>query len=224
LPRAGVHPIIWTMCNEASRRVSVDQIHDAFREFRIPLLFPEGLPNLAALDSIRITDPTVIVRAAATDANATELVQRRWSWPGPSGKPVYNYRGEGRSFHNSPTGGRCLIPLDGFYEFTEPGTPADDAPKPKRQKKDKWLFTLAPGGIMGSDFFCVAGVWRADAKVGEAFTMLTCEPGPDIAPYHHRQIVLMPRAHWADWLYGTVPAPELIHPTPAGTLSVAPAR
>ena len=224
MPRASVNPIIRRMCNEASRRVSVDQIHDAFREFRIPLLFPEGLPNLAALDSIRITDPTVIVRAATTDANRTELVQRRWSWPGPSGKPVYNYRGEGRSFHNSPTGGRCLIPLDGFYEFTEPGTPADAAPKPKRQKKDKWLFTLAPGGIMGSDFFCVAGVWRADAKVGEAFSMLTCEPGPDVAPYHHRQIVLMPRAHWADWLSGTVPAPELIHPTPAGTLSVAPAR
>jgi len=212
------------MCNEAARRVSVDQIHDVFREFRIPLLFPEGLPNLAALDSIRITDPTVIVRAASSGANTAELVQRRWSWPGPSGKPVYNYRGEGRSFHNSPTGGRCLIPLDGFYEFTDPGTPADDAPKTKRQKKDKWLFTLAPGGIMGDDFFCVAGVWRADAKVGEAFSMLTCEPGPDIAPYHHRQIVLMPRAHWADWLSGTVPAPELIRPTPAGTLSVAPAR
>ena len=216
------------MCNEAARRVSVDQIHDAFHEARIPLLFPEGLPNLAALDSIRITDPTVIIRTASGDApggaNAAELVQRRWSWPGPGGKPVYNYRGEGRSFHNSPTGGRCLIPLDGFYEFTDPGTPADDAPKPKRQKKDKWLFTLAPGGIMGSDFFCVAGVWRADPKVGEAFSMLTCEPGPDIAPYHHRQIILMPRAHWADWLSGTVAAPELIQPTPAGTLSVAPAR
>lgn len=224
MPRAGVHPIIRRMCNEAARRVSVDQIHDAFKELRIPLLFPDGLPNLAALDSIRITDPSVIVRAAPAGANAAELVQRRWSWPGPSGKPVYNYRGEGRSFHNSPTGGRCLIPLDGFYEFTEPGTPADDAPKPKRQKKDKWLFTLAPGSIMGSDFFCVAGVWRVDAKVGEAFSMLTCEPGPDIAPYHHRQIVLMPRAHWGDWLSGTVPAPELIRPTPAGTLSVAPAR
>ncbi|MEO9131272.1 MAG: SOS response-associated peptidase family protein [Sphingomonas sp.] len=217
------------MCNEAARRVSVDQIHDAFREVRVPLLFPEGLPNLAALDSIRITDPTVIVRAAHNASAGAELIQRRWSWPGPGGKPVYNYRGDGRSFHNSPTGGRCLIPLDGFYEFTDPGTPAEDAhaqpvPGAKRQKKDKWLFTLAPGSIMGSEFFCVAGVWRADVKVGEAFSMLTCEPGPDIAPYHHRQIVLMPRAHWAEWLSGTVAATELIHPTPAGALSVTPAR
>ena len=224
------------MCNEAARRVSVDQIHAAFREVHIPLLFPEGLSNLAALDSIRITDQSVIVRAATVgaDAGAAELVQRRWSWPGPAGKPVYNYRGEGRAFANSATAGRCLIPLDGFYEFTESSAVqgeeslfGDAAPRPikaKRGKKDKWLFTLAPGGTMGADFFCVAGLWRTDAKVGEAFTMLTCEPGPDIAPYHQRQIVLMPQARWADWLGGAVSAQDLIGPAPAGTLAVTPAR
>ncbi len=54
--------------------------------------------------------------------------------------------------------------------------------------------------------------------------MLTCEPGPDIAPYHSRQIVIMPRDRWADWLGGTVPAAELIAPTPAGTLVVTRVR
>jgi putative SOS response-associated peptidase YedK len=209
------------MCNEFARHIAPDQIHDSFKQLRIPLDFPEGLPNFAPLDSIRITDVTAIVRAAGTGMEAAELVQRRWSWPGPGGKPVYNYRGEGRAFHNSPTGGRCLIPIDGFYEFTEPAADVE-AGKPKRRKKDKWLFTLEPGGPMGGDFFCIAGLWRRDAAVGEAFTLLTCEPGPDIAPYHSRQIVLMPQADWDAWLSGAARATDLIRPAPAGTLRVAP--
>ncbi|WP_419815267.1 SOS response-associated peptidase family protein [Glacieibacterium sp.] len=226
-------------------------MRDDFSQVGITLRFPEGLPNLASLDSIRITDTSVIVRAAAPAGRLeAEMVQRRWSWAGPSGKPVYNFRSEGREFRNSATGGRCLIPLDGFYEFTEPGTVADRAgagkdagdaggageqpyllgaaPAPAapprkgaRPRKDKWLFTLAEPE---AGLFCVAGLWRADAKFGEAFTMLTGAPGPDIAPYHSRQIVLMPRDRWAAWLDDANPAGSLIEPTPAGTLRVERAR
>lgn len=79
-----------------------------------------------------------------------------------------------------------------------------------------------------SALFCVAGLWRVidaggappDAPRSEAFTMLTCAAGPDIAPSHVRQIVLLPRCEWADWLDGVVPAADLIAPTPAGTLRV----
>lgn len=225
------------MCNEAARRIALGTLEAGFSQLGIPLVFPESRPNLAPLDSIRITDASVIVRGAAPAPGAepapgaspvAELVQRRWSWPGPPrGKPVYNFRSEGREFRNTATGGRCLIPLDGFYEFTDPGTPADPAaPKPKgKPRKDKWLFTLAPGdNPYGSDFFCVAGLWRADPTVGEAWTMLTMDPGPDVAPYHRRQIVLLPQAAWADWIGGTVPAAGLIAPLPAGTLQVAPVR
>jgi len=217
------------MCNEAARRTALGLIREDFNQVGIELTFPEGLPNLAATDSIRITDPAAIVRC---HAGAHGLVQRRWSWAGAAsgkgaGKPVYNYRSEGRAFGNTAsggraagggaTGGRCLIPLDGFYEFTAAAPPA--------KRKDKWLFTLP--GVAGAEraLFCVAGLWRGGADLGkgvtgEAFTMLTCEPGPDIAPYHSRQVVIMPRERWADWLDGVVPAAELIAPTPAGTLRV----
>lgn len=223
------------MCNEAARRIALGLIREDFNQVGIELSFPEGAPNLAATDSIRITDPSAIVRFHEAGYS---LVQRRWSWAGPQGKPVYNYRSEGRAFGNSPGGGRCLIPLDGFYEFTDPAHPlslaADAAcPSPARgrgKKKDKWLFTLRgdDGERPAPGLFCVAGLWRAGVEIGsrasgpakgEAWTMLTCEPGPDIAPYHSRQIVIMPRECWADWLAGVVPAAELIAPTPAGTLS-----
>ena len=50
--------------------------------------------------------------------------------------------------------------------------------------------------------------------------MLTMEPGPDIAPYHDRQIVVLERNAWADWLDPAVPAASLVRPLPEGTLLV----
>lgn len=194
------------MCNEAARRIELGLMRDDFAQLRIPLHFPEGAPNMAPLDSFRITDSTVILRAAGGQVGEAELVTRRWSWPGPGGRPVYNYRSDGREIRR----GRCLIPVDGFYEFT---APAD----PKQKRKDRWFFSHAT-----ARWFCIAGVWRADAGVGEAFAMLTCEPGPDIAPYHSRQVVVLDRTDWAGWLDGSAHSEDLCRPAPAGTLRVAP--
>ena len=183
-----------------------------------PLLFPEGLPNLAPLDSIRITDTTLVIRAPAEDIASAEAVQRRWSWPGPGGKPVYNYRSDGRDLRT----GRCLIPVDAFYEFTTP-VAEPGAPKPKR--KHKWSFTHAH-----DDWFCIAGLWRSGvagkdgAPVdghGEAFTLLTTEPGADVAPYHSRQVVVLARTDWRGWLDGSGASRALCRPAPAGTFRVA---
>ena len=192
------------MCNEQRRRIALGRIREDWSQTRIPLRFPEGLPNLAPLDSIRITDSNAIVRASSEAEGEAELVVRRWSWPGPRGRPVYNFRSEGREFSR----GRCLIIADGFYEFT---APAD----PHKKRKDKWLFTLA-----GEEWFCIAGLWRSDPEVGEAYTMLTCPPGPDVAPYHDRQMVVLRPADWGRWLDPAVPAAELLRPLPAGSLDV----
>ncbi|WP_258042803.1 SOS response-associated peptidase family protein [Sphingomonas sp. NBWT7] len=163
---------------------------------------------MAPLEGFRITDPTIIIRGVEGAADRAECVTRRWSWPGAGGRPVYNYRSDGRSLVQ----GRCLIPVDAFFEFT---APAD----PKAKRKDKWAFRL-----VDHPWFCIAGLWRHDAAVGEAFTMLTCEPGPDIAPYHSRQVVVLGRDAWAAWLDPAVPSADLCRPLPAGSLSVEPAR
>jgi hypothetical protein len=49
----------------------------------------------------------------------------------------------------------------------------------------------------GEPWFCIAGIWRLDKDVGEAFTMLTMARGPDIAPYHDWQIAILDRVDWA---------------------------
>lgn len=191
------------MCNLYTQKKSVDEIARLFREADLPLDFPEGAPNLQPKD-ICITDPGPIVRPAIGDSARLQLVVRRWSWPAPNGKPVYNFRSDGREFSS----GRCLILADGFYEFT---TPAD----PKQKRKDRWLFTSREEPLIG-----IAGLVRDAPGHGEAFTMLTTEPGPDVAPYHNRQVAVLPMADWRSWLDYSAPASDLIQPLPEGSLEV----
>jgi putative SOS response-associated peptidase YedK len=190
------------MCNNYRLLVDASAIMEDFADLKIRIDFSEGVPNIEARQDIKITDRAPIVRSV--ERGSGDLVQRRWSWPGPTGKPVYNFRSDGRQFDS----GRCLIVADGFYEFTNP---ADGTKK----RKDKWLFTK-----QDEPLFCVAGIWRTDPKVGEAFTMLTLPPGPDIAPYHDRQIAILQRADWTDWLDARIPAPQILKPLPAGSLLV----
>lgn len=166
------------------------------------ILYPEGIPNFEPRADIRITDRAPILRRNA--AGALEMVQRRWSLPGPGGKPVFNYRADGRDFPR----GRCIILADGFYEFTAHSDP-------KSKTRHKWLFTLR-----GAGWFGIAGLWRHDAAVGEAFTMLTIDPHADVAPYHNRGIGLLGANDMARWLDPGIPAQELLKPLPAGSLAV----
>jgi putative SOS response-associated peptidase YedK len=201
------------MCNLYTQTKSVDEVARIFRALQIPLVFPDGAPNLAPRD-IAITDPGPIVRPSGD--GSYELAVRRWSWPGPGGKPVYNFRSDGREFPS----GRCLIVADGFYEFTAPADPKFTAPAdPKSKRKDRWLFTW---GREGSDdaVIGIAGLVRDAPGIGEAFTMLTCPPGPDVAPTHDRQVALLDRSDWKAWLDYSAPASELIRTLPAGTLSI----
>jgi len=194
------------MCNLYRMEKAPDAIIALARELGHQLAFPEGLPNFQPRD-VRITERAPILRRS----EGLELVERRWSWPAPTGKPVFNFRGEDRRF---PPAERCVILTDGFYEFT---APAEIPGAPKAKKKDRWLFTWP-----GHEWFGIAGIWRVDAKVGEAWTMLTCEPGPDVAPYHNRQVVLLSPVDCFAWLEPGSVAADFVKPLPAGSLAVTP--
>ena len=189
------------MCNLYQLEKSVDAVRRLFAEQQIPLNFPEGIPNFQPRN-VRITERAPIVRFNR-ESGAAELVERRWSWPAPNGKPVFNMRSDGREFSKD----RCLVLADGFYEFTAPEDP-------KQKKKDCWLFK-PPGD------FAIAGIVREHPEVGEAFTLLTVPPGEDIAPYHNRQIALLTPPQWRSWLDGTARSVELLAPSAAGDLKVS---
>lgn len=183
------------MCNAYAMKIPPSALVEAFHQFRIPLVFPEGMPNAEPTDMVRPTDPAPVIRA--TDEGTASLAQVRWGFPpSATGRPLLiNMRSEGRTFRD----GRALIPASWFYEYT--GT---------RYPKTRW--TLRP---IGEPFVTFAGLVR-ETPVGARFTLLTVGAGPDVQPIHGRQPAIVAPENWAAWLNeGAV-----LHPSPAGTLDV----
>lgn len=185
------------MCNEFQRNKQLQDAIEAFdRRGLARFRWRQGLAsNLGPQPSIRIRDSAFVVRLADGMLEGAVLT---WAWPGPRGAPVFNFRSEGRDFSRSD---RVLVLADGFFEYT--------APRAAGVKlKDRHLFTRA-----GEDWFWIAGLVRDGC-----FSLLTTAPGPDIAPYHDRQIVTFAPQAGMDWLTLSRPQRELLAPTPAGGL------
>jgi putative SOS response-associated peptidase YedK len=191
------------MCNDYGNRIPYDDYLAAFSQIRIPVRWPKAAPNLEPRDDIWPTDTAAVIRQTE---DGHEFIQLRWGFPPtkPKGPPVINFRSEGRKFSK----GRCLIPASHFFEFTG-----------KKSPKTKWKFTRAR-----EEWFCFAGLWRPMPEGGAAFTLLTIEPGLDVAPIHNRQVVVLERADWAAWLDLARPEAELLKPLPAGSLEVEQVR
>jgi len=193
------------MCNDYEQHVGWAEYSKLVREIGLEMPAHQNELDLPQADDIRINDTGPVMRAAG---NGIELAPMKFGFPpkGPRGGPVFNFRSEGRSFDNS---NRCLIPATAFFEFT--GT---------KYPKAKHRFTLN-----GAPFMAIAGLWReGSGNQPDAFTMLTTEPGPDIAPYHDRQVVVLQPADWASWLYLSRPEADLLKPSPAGALGVETVR
>lgn len=192
------------MCNDYGNDIPYSAYLEAFSETRIPVRFPVAAPNLQPREDIWPTDTAPVIRQAEGGAEFTQL---RWGFPParPKGAPVINFRSEGRRFPK----GRCLVPASHFFEFTGTKSP-----------KSKWKFTKA-----GEGWFCFAGLWRPmPGGTGDAFTLLTTEPGPDVAAIHNRQMVVLERSNWDAWLNLEQPEAELLRPLPPGSLTVEQVR
>lgn len=191
------------MCNQYGFNATLHRLVELFGA--LDLAVEDGaLPNFPDLEAIKPTDPAPIARREGLGEpgqGRVVLSQMRWGFPPPRPRagPVINYRSEGRAF----TTGRCLVPATHFFEFTGVKYP-----------KTRWRFT-APG----TDVFAMAGLWRDTGEAtGPRFTLLTIDPGPDVAPYHDRQIVPLAPDRWKAWLDPTVDAQTLLKAGPAGSL------
>jgi putative SOS response-associated peptidase YedK len=187
------------MCNRYGYLAPISRLADEFSEIRVPLRFEGGaIPNVEPREHIRSTDPAPIIRALDRDdpTAGVELVDARWwlvPWfhKGPVKAMCTKARAETiattAAFKEAFKRRRCLVPATHFFEWTG-----------EKGSKQTWKFTKA-----GSDLFCFPGLWdvahTADGRI-ESFTILTTAPGPDCAPYHIRQPVILERDQWATWL------------------------
>lgn len=184
------------MCSQFQVKLPLHVVEQAFSHTRFPLRFPQGRPNIEPRDQVTIGDTAQIV---VGDDDAAALISLPFSWKGPAGRPVFNFRSEGRDFSQSR---RCLVPVSGFFEFTDP--------QPGQKRKTRWLFSLK-----GESWFWLAGLIKDGG-----FALLTTAPGPDIAPYHDRQVIVLPPDQGSGWLHLDRPEADILRPLAGGSLLV----
>jgi putative SOS response-associated peptidase YedK len=189
------------MCNDYAREIEAARVIAALEEMKDvpPFAYTAGrIPNDAApTPHIKIRDRGLIVRLKE---DRLEGEMMTWAWL-QGQKPVFNFVSEGRDFSKTT---RCLILATSFYEYTAP-----EARKPKIKLQDQHQFVLK-----GENWFWVAGIVKENC-----FAMLTAAPGPDIKPYHDRQIVVLPPNKGMEWLRLLDSGSNLLRPLPRGALT-----
>ncbi|MGZ9091613.1 MAG: SOS response-associated peptidase [Rhodoplanes sp.] len=193
------------MCNDYEQHVRWAEYCKMMQDLELGISTQQSELDLPQADDIRINDLGPVMRAAG---NGIELAQMSFSFPPsePKGGPVFNFRSEGRRFADSK---RCLVPASAFFEFTG-----------KKYPKAKHRFALKDSPITA-----IAGLWReGQGNHPPSFTMLTTKPGPDVAPYHKRQVVVLRPQDWASWIHLTKPEADLLQPLAKGSLEVETVR
>ena len=194
------------MCNDYELHVSWAEYRKALQSLSVTIPPRQGEIDLKQADDVHINDSAPVMRAAGP--RSIELAPMSFGFPPPRPKasPIFNFRSEGRRFADSK---RCLVPASAFFEFT--GT---------KYPKAKHRFSLRD-----APFMAIAALWReGEGNQPPTFTLLTTEPGPDVAPIHNRQIVVLRPEDWMAWLDLAKPEAELLRPLPQGSLAVETVR
>jgi putative SOS response-associated peptidase YedK len=188
------------MCNDYAREIEMGRVIAAMEEMKgiPPFSYTGGrIPNDAApTQHIKIRDKGMVIRL---HEDRLEGEMMTWAWL-QGKKPVFNFVSEGREFSNTD---RCLILATSFYEYTAP-----EERKPKIKLQDQHQFSLK-----GEEWFWIAGIVKQDC-----FAMLTAAPGPDIKPFHDRQIVVLRPDAGMEWLQLSKPGSVLLKALPKGSL------
>ena len=139
--------------------------------------------------------PTQEAPVVVQDGFLARAHTMRWglvpSWSqGPKGAPLINARietiGDKRSFAESFEQRRCLVPADGFYEWTPGAKQAN--------------FIHLDGG------FCFAGLWSRwqdktqPEQTLESFAIVTGDANSSVESLHHRMPLVLDTADYAAWL------------------------
>lgn len=197
------------MCGRYFRRSDKQQIAERFRanilgDFPLP-------PDY----NVAPTTFQPIIRQSRDDASSRELVLARWGLIPYFAKSPADFKGmstinaRAETVPTSPTfrgpfeRRRCLVPVDGFYEWRTIG-----APGKKASKKEPFAFTL-----QGGEPFALAGLWDAWKELKpkaisvhapdtflQSFTILTTDANELVAPVSTRMPVILAAKDWERWL------------------------
>ena len=157
--------------------------------------------------------PTSPIYAVVPDDDQRVVNVMRWGFlphwaKSQTGKPMINARAEtiaeNRGFARSFRQRRCLIPADGFYEWT---TNRDGSKQPH-------YITHRDG-----DLFAFAGIWRTwtDPVAETELTtcaIITCVPNDVMVEIHDRMPAILAPNVWDQWLHDGSANRGLLTPAP----------
>jgi putative SOS response-associated peptidase YedK len=158
---------------------------------------------------------TEIAAIRQSPAGERVLHHLKWGLVPSIGNKLNNARGEmvadKPSFREAFKRRRCLIPADGFYEWTAQG-----------RLKQPWYISLKSGQPMA-----MAGLWEAwTSSTGDILRtccVITTGPNELMQAIHDRMPVLIPEQDWACWLSGPVETvAELVRPYAAAEMQAWP--
>jgi putative SOS response-associated peptidase YedK len=166
----------------------------------------EEVPPLVERYNVAPTQAVLAVREASDGREATFLkwgLVPHWAKDPEIGNRLINARAETvtekPSFREAFARRRCLVPLDGFYEWSRRG-----------DRKRPFYFHLRDG-----EPFAVAGLWESwggDGGPLETCTLLTTEANELLAPYHDRMPVILRPEDYDLWLDPNVRRAEQLRP------------
>jgi putative SOS response-associated peptidase YedK len=116
-----------------------------------------------------------------------------WADGAKVGSRMFNARAEtlteSPAFRDSFRRKRCLVPVEGFYEWHREGT-----------RRQPFAIARADGRPLA-----LAGLWSgwrdpSLERVVRTFTIITTGPNDQMAGLHDRMPVVVPEAAWARWL------------------------
>ena len=169
--------------------------------------------------NIAPTDPVLIVRATATGGRREAHLVRwglipAWVKDPREFSTLINARSETAieksSFRGSMRHRRCLVPTDGFYEWT--GRPGAKQPHLVR--------------LQSRTLFALAGIWEhwlgADGSELETMAILTTSANADMSAIHDRMPVILDPADFDRWIDcrpgSSTHVEDLLRPAPGGLI------
>lgn len=195
---------------------------------RFTLTLPDGRALAAQLGAVLGDDVLALYRPRYNIAPGTQhpvLIQRggrleltmatwgfvpRWQRGKPKVRPI-NARSEtaraSKMFAGAAESRRCLVPADGFFEWTGP----------KNAKKPLWFHAPGPKPLL-----LFAGLEESyhltEDQKERTFTILTTPANELVRPVHDRMPAVLTVEEADRWFYGDDPW-DLLRPTPSGALT-----
>ena len=205
------------MCGRTALTATPEDLREAFGLSETPKTTPRW--------NVPPSQPVSVVRVLHGSPRTMDSMRwgllPAWSKDRAVGNKLFLARsetvGHAAAFRDAVRNRRCLVVVDGFYEWKRPDRRASAA----RTRRAAVMPASQPFFVRRGDRapFALAGVWdrwtSSDGEVVESCAILTQAARPPVDEVHERMPLVLERDEWDRWLDATVTNVESL----AGLLS-----